>query len=228
MNKRPQKNKRLLFKHEVLRARLDIRDFFLENSVLEVYENIGQILSLVRMQLAILDSDKNNEKNENINSPADLVGQSIRDLRAICKSFYPDEDILKEEGFIEALKNTIEILCHDKNPVIKIKGIIKDTQPGLKLIVFKMVKEILVSINESEGELKGLVISYTRDEFDLTVSYKGKAIGLNESITNNGECADLTLQKRVQLIKGRITVSQTRDGTHRIKLVSPLNSIFYE
>src|ERR671926_1311362 len=112
MNKNVQAHEQLLFRHDVLRARLDIRDFFLKNTVREVYENIGQVLSLERMQLAMLDSDKK-AAIASIESPGNLVGQSIRDLRVMCKSFYPDADIINENGFVEALRDTITILFRD-------------------------------------------------------------------------------------------------------------------
>src|SRR6478735_12794386 len=99
MNIQAQANGLLLFKHEVLKARLAIRDFFLKNTVREVYENIGQVLSLVRVQLALLDTNKT-EIYESVESPGHLVGKSIKDLRVMCKSFYPDADIISDDGFI--------------------------------------------------------------------------------------------------------------------------------
>ena len=142
----------LLFRHEALRARLDIRDFFLKNTVREVYENIGQVLSLVRMQLAMLDTNKK-VAMESAESPGHLVGQSIRDLRVMCKSFYPDAEISNEEGFVEALRNTVKILYQLDDPAITINGIEKEIQHELKLVVFKMIQEILTLIKETGGDI---------------------------------------------------------------------------
>jgi nitrate/nitrite-specific signal transduction histidine kinase len=88
MNINASENQSFLFKYEILRARLETRNFFLKNTVREVYENIGQVLSLVRLQLALIDGASKEEKNideelnVNIESSGKLVGQSIKDLRA--------------------------------------------------------------------------------------------------------------------------------------------------
>src|SRR5437868_1494947 len=128
MNYELKPHEQLLFRHEALRARLDIRDFFLKNTVREVYENIGQVLSLVRMQLALLAADTK-AVVKSVESPGNLVGQSIRDLRVMCKSFYPDAEILSDQGFVEALRDTARILYQQEEPVITIKGTQEEMQP---------------------------------------------------------------------------------------------------
>lgn len=212
----------LLFKHEVLSARLDIRDFFLKNTVREVYENIGQVLSLVRMQLAMLDADKI-AVIESTTSPGHLVGQSIRDLRIMCKSFYPDVDIISEEGFVEVFKDTIHILYQIAEPVITTRGTPKEIQAELKLVVFKMIQEILILIKEREGTFERLTVDYQEGEVQYTIIYKGEAIPLD---TTNVETTDLTITKRVQLIKGKLKLTQHKNGLLQIRLTHPLKYVY--
>jgi len=223
MNVDLKPHEQLLFRHEALRARLDIRDFFLKNTVREVYENIGQVLSLVRMQLAMLDTNKK-VAIESKESPGHLVGQSIRDLRVMCKSFYPDADILNEAGFVEALRDTVKILYQYEEPSIKINGIEKETQPELKLVVFKMVQEILTLIKETGGAFISLAINYLDHEEKITIFYKGEAIPLDKTSTNDD--IDLALQERAELIKGKLKLTKHKDGLTQIQLCYPLNCIY--
>ena len=220
MNYDLQVHELLLFRHEVLRARLDIRDFFLKNTVREVYENIGQVLSLVRMQLAMLDTNKK-AVIESIDSPGHLVGQSIRDLRVMCKSFYPDADILNEAGFAEALRDTITVLYQDKNPAITIKGSQKDILPELKLVVFKMIQEVLTLIKESGGRLVSVAIAYGNQQVTITLIYNGEAIPFDIKPTDDNIC--LTLQERAQLIKGTLSLTKGKNRAMQIQLSHPLN-----
>ncbi|TKK71458.1 hypothetical protein FC093_00055 [Ilyomonas limi] len=218
MSNNLQTQEQLLFRHEVLKARLDIRDFFLKNTVKEVYENIGQVLSLVRMQLAMLDVDKK-EIIKSSESPGHLVGQSIRDLRVMCKSFYPDADIVSEEGFVEVVRDTIKILFQYTDPVIEITGIPKEIQPELKLVVFKMIQEILTLIKEPEGTFVCLTIAYTEQEVQFIILYKGRAIPFNNKINDS---TDLTLEERAQLIKGKLNLTKRKNGLMQIQLTHPL------
>src|SRR3954454_3116502 len=217
MNVDLKSHEQLLFSHEALRARLDIRDFFLKNTVREVYENIGQVLSLVRMQLAMLATDTK-APLKSAESPGHLVGQSIRDLRVMCKSFYPDADILNEEGFVEALRDTVKILYQYDEPVITINGIEKETQPELKLVIFKMIQEMLTLIKETGGEFISLAIDYLDYEVKITTLYNGEAIPLGKKTSDN---IDLALQERAELIKGKLKLNKHKDGLTQIQLSYP-------
>lgn len=219
MNNRLQAQEQLLFRHEVLRARLDIRDFFLKNTVKEVYENIGQVLSLVRMQLALL----NTSKTVIAESPGNLVGQSIKDLRVMCKSFYPDADISNEDGFVEVFQDTIKILYQQDNATVTIKGTPKEIQPEVKLVVFKMIQEILVFIKELEGTFISLTITYVAQEATIKIVYRGAAISFNNTSDNS---INLTLAERAQLINGKLRLAKSRSGLMQVQLAHPLKYLY--
>ena len=223
MNNDLRSHEQLLFSHEALRARLDIRDFFLKNTVREVYENIGQVLSLVRMQLAMLAVDTK-AVLKSVESPGNLVGQSIRDLRVMCKSFYPDAEILNEEGFVEALRDTVKILYQSEEPVITVNGIQKEIQPELKLVVFKMIQEILTLIQETGGTFINLAIDYLDYDVKMTVLYNGEVIPLDKKGMNDN--TGLALQERAELIKGKLNLASQKDGSTQIQLSYPLNSVY--
>src|SRR5688572_30801693 len=123
-------NIKTLFELEVLRARLEIRDFFLKNLFREVYENIGQVLSLVRVMLA--------SPGAGTERASELVGKSIRDLRQMCKSFFPDADLLQQNGFANGIKETVEII-YPGSQSIKLIEATDDIEPGRMLIVFSLV-----------------------------------------------------------------------------------------
>lgn len=215
----------LLFSHEVLRARLDIRDFFLKYAVREVYENIGQVLSVVRMQLAVLEINNNLVVNEDSSSPGKLVSQSIKDLRAMCKSLYPDTDIIKEEGFTEAINNMLAILYPDTKNELKIRGIKKEIQPELILIIFKMIKEILTSIKESKLEVVRIVMSYGKNQVKLTIGYSGGEVASIKESTGNDIDTGLTFIERAKLIKGKLSETKSKSGINQVTFTSPLKFI---
>jgi signal transduction histidine kinase len=220
MNNSLQLKNHLLFINMVLQARLDIRNFFLKHAVAQIYENVGQILSLVRMQLALLDSEAK-ENVVTIDSTGELVGQSIRDLRTMCRSFYPDIEIMQEHGFKTGLESTIEILYPNQKAAITTKGSKTELHPELKLVVFTMLQQLLVNVKEIRGKYMSLQIIYSKEHACFTIAYKGKEISL-ESNSNDDKSFRLTLQEKVQLLEGSLNIVETKTGTLHIKLISPL------
>jgi hypothetical protein len=223
-----RENKQLLIKYEILRARLEIREFFLKTSVKEVYENIGQVLSLVRMQLSIFDPEKLGHKTEDIVQSGDLVGQSIRDLRSMCRSFYPDVDLLKNGGFIEGLESTLKILDLTNKQTIKVKGTPKDMAEGLKLITFKMMQDILIAIQKIEGHYKSMVVSYGEKTVSFTTRYTGELIDINRKNSFSAEDLSLSLTDTAHLIDGNISTRKGKAGTPSLTLQVPLKISLYE
>lgn len=217
-----QETQRLQFKLEVLRARLQIRDFFLRTSIRDVYENIGQVLSLVRMQLSLLDGDTSRDGDVNIHSSGTLVGQSIKDLRAMSKSFYPDTDILQEQGFIEGCKSSIRILFKDDKPLVKIKGHLVEIEPNLKLVLFRIVQEILIAIKEFKERFISMAITHTSHTVQFAFNYEvHNSIKTNE--INGGEHEqELSFLERLKLINASINLTHPKTGIEQIKLISPI------
>lgn len=227
MDKLLHAEQKLVFKHEVLRSRLDIRDFFLNNAVKEVYENIGQVLSVARMQLAVLEASIKDNADVSTSSTGQLVGQSIRDLRSMCRNFYPDLDILKEDGYSEAFQHTLGILFRNAEPVLEIKGVRKDIQPGLKLVIFRMMHEILILIKENCVRFISISICYTSNKVKFVFSYVGETIALNDEISTKSLDTELTLQQRAQLVDGRFDVTKNKSGITIIKFTSPFKTEYY-
>jgi hypothetical protein len=212
----------LLFRHEVLRARLEIRNFFLNNALREVYENIGQILSLIRVQLADRTTNQDGRRDERISTASDLIGRSIRDLREICRNFYPDSDIVKEAGFAEGIRQVVGIIHPHQGAVESVEQK-EAAEPGMKLIVFNMGLEILNTIKKLNGEFLNVSITFTETEFALTFQYKGRKIVWAKAARMEGASTELTFEQRMQLIHGRFKAVRKGIGTIQIRLVSPIN-----
>ena len=215
-------NNDLLFKYAVLSARLEIREFFLKYAVREVYENIGQVLSLVRIQLASFDTQELLEKPEDIVQSGNLVGQSIRDLRSMCRSFYPDKDLLKDGGFVEGINLTIKTLQLSANPAVAIKGKPAEMPEGFKLITYNILLDILMIIKGVTGIYKNLAISYTDKEIVLTVRYNGK-VDWQVLDADQGTNDNLTIRQRVNIIRGQFNVKRSKNGLTSLILKVPLN-----
>jgi hypothetical protein len=213
----------LLVKHEVLRARLEIRAFFLRNVFREVYENVGQILSLVKMQLQAGGATLIKDKDDPYESAGNLVGRSIDHLRNMCRDFHPDEEILKENGFAPGIQRILQIIDPDTECQLKIREGGKRMEQGIVLIVFNMILEILVSIKKAKGALISLVMGYTKEQFALQLMYTGDSTWLGNQLITEIAMGELTLQQRVQLLKGNLSVLKRSADKNKIKLILPLN-----
>jgi len=214
---------RILFQHEALRSRLEIREYLLHTAAQEVYENIGQSLSLVRVYLVNL-----NITDHNIKKASNIVGQSIKDLKALCHLFYRDIESDKTTGWIHLLDYTIRTLTRKPCDPIRIDGEPLPIKTGLKLIIARMVQEVLIGIHEQGLTFTGGRVAFSPAGIRISIDFSGrpfrfKDIGSALDISPN--CLNFT--EKAQLISAGISRRRIEKGKRRIiikvSLTSPLN-----
>ncbi len=214
----------LLYQYEVLRARLKVREHYLKTVVREVYENIGQVLSLIRVQLSSLNFDIETAGKEKIDTSGELVGQTIRDLRTICQLFYPEQDIITSAGFNRVLVQEINAqypgaYCN----VVEGNSAAANFNGEKGLILFGILLEIFILIKEKQkGNINSAEVKYTNSQLTVGIDYSGEIIRRGK-IKNRPGLIELSIFERATLLGGDLKIKNTGDGNRRIKLVVPIN-----
>ena len=94
---------------EILIAQLEIKEKTLNTIAQEIHDNIGQVLSLAKLNLSkvlITDSSSNSEK---INSTTkDLIGKAIQDLRNLSKTL--NTDYIGDHSLSQLMQTDIEMI----------------------------------------------------------------------------------------------------------------------
>jgi signal transduction histidine kinase len=103
-----KKNRQLSYTHEGLLSSLDIQGWNLKSFSEEIYENIGQLLSLAKIQIATINPDKKEEAKQITESSEQLLNRIIKDLRNLAKQLSPAE--IMEKGFLSSLQYELERL----------------------------------------------------------------------------------------------------------------------
>jgi glucose-6-phosphate-specific signal transduction histidine kinase len=213
----------LLYQYEILRARLEIREHYLKTIVKEVYENIGQVLSLVRVQLTLLDPCCVDVEKERIDSSGKLVGSAIRDLRSMCQRFQPEATITGMTGFSEALGKEIKNGYPDVRYCVKSEAAVKASLDyGKTLILFSLLLAILNILRENENrQLVAVDVNYSPDSVTFSMEYTGEPFWLNRVKHDGGP--DPAIAGRIKLLSGSLQLKSRTTGKRKIKLVIPIN-----
>lgn len=165
------------YQYELLRTRLEIRQYFLNTVVKEVYENIGQVLSYVRMQLALAKNDPQAAWNDMIEPGYQLIGKTIGDLRNMCKLFNPEQNIIKKQGFPEVIR--LEVKTQYPLAVFQPEEPVPDMPvlPDEKmLLVFGTILELLGLLKEEKKPLQLFSISLSTNTLQFILQYAGSAV----------------------------------------------------
>lgn len=201
------------FDQEVLKTKLEIQEQTLKNISQEIHDNIGQVLSLVKLHLGTIDTDKQENFREKINSSRDLVTKAIQDLRNLSKSL--DADSVKARGLLAAAKTELEIIQRagvHKTQLI-VTGEPYHLESNTELILYRVLQELLNNIiKHAEAKIIMVEFVYKPGKFVLKIEDDGKGFDLNVSTANLNSEAGLGLKNmdnRISMIKADFFMEST-------------------
>lgn len=221
-----ERMRKLLFQHEVLRAKLELKNHFLESVIREVYEHTGQVLSLARIRLATVEGRLNEHVQPDIIDAGNLIGEAISTLRKISKGLFPEQEILSDGGFIKTLKIELGINSPDSRKILQVFGTPStlDQEPAVILLV--IILDIIDSIKSIDLENSlHLKIEYTDTDILISIYYHGMPInlGASEDLNNSDISDNLNIQQRLKLIRGSIVTESGNRNRRIYQITVPYN-----
>jgi signal transduction histidine kinase len=188
-----------LLHEQELYTRIEIQERSLQAYVREIYENISQVLSLVRIQLLSampgqdlsLESAKDN---------GELVGKAISDLRNLTKQLSPEQ--ITRHGFVHAIDSELQRLQEAGlcDAGFFVTGNYFSLGEVKELVVFCILQQLIYPLlNHREPGRFHVLVQYDDDK--VVVDFAMEKSGV-EIILANEEIEKL--QKRVELMNGTI------------------------
>ena len=187
--KRMQLNDRVKFQQTLLQTQLEIQEQTLKNISQEIHDNIGQALSLAKLNLNTMLVTNDESLQQKILNSKELVSKAITDLRDLSRSL--DTDYVQEMGLQRAIEYELELI--KKTGTIETTMIVEGSmfrfEKQKELILFRIVQETFNNILKHAGAKSiNININYAPTSFTLIIKDDGKGVDLqplNEGENNN-------------------------------------------
>ncbi len=201
------------FQQTLLRTQLEIQEQTMKDISQEIHDNVGQILSLAKLQLSTAGESAMAEKDEKIRTSKDLVAKAIRDLRSLSHSL--NTDYISETGLAGAIGHALTVL--QKSGMYKssfsTNGMVVRLEDQKELIIFRIVQELLNNIIKHSGaRLIEVKIDY--QEAQMVVSVRDDGQGFELTQLNDEEKGDFgigirNMNNRARMIGAQLSLSST-------------------
>jgi len=181
------------FQQELLRTQLEIQEQTLKTISEEIHDNIGQVLSLAKLNLNTLP----NTADPKVQDTKNLVSKAINDLRNLSHSLHGD--IIAELGLQQSITNELRIIESTKafTTELKISGSVFKINSQKEMVLFRIVQESLNNCIKYSGAKKIMVeLQYLPQLFILQVQDDGQ--GFDTGITSG--IGLKSMHNRAQLI----------------------------
>jgi signal transduction histidine kinase len=205
------------YDQEILKSQIEVQNQTLQYIGQELHDNIGQLLSVAKINLNVLE-ESNNSEHEYIKQTNDIITQSINDLRALTKSL--DGDFVHDFGLEESISHELQRIRKTKRfeTEISVLGTKRKLGYETEIVLFRIVQEVLNNaLKHAKAKNIMVTLHYFSTTFELSIKDNGKGFDTQnikpETMASSG--AGLrNMQRRMELIGGKCRInSSIGEGT---------------
>lgn len=173
-----QREIQIQFEEEITKSKMEIQEQALQNISWEIHDNVGQLLSVAKMQLNMLHINLPEKEQIQIFETGEIISKSLQELRGLAKSLNPET--IKNKGLIESIN--LEIERYNRLNVIQASFNIKNDAYNLsnekEIILFRILQEFCNN-SLKYSKAKNLNILLTFNEKNLLIFAEDNGVGFD-------------------------------------------------
>ncbi len=215
-----QKEAEQRFEEELIKSKLETQEQTLQNISWELHDNVGQLLSVARMQLNILQPDLTEKQKTLVNDTGDIISKSLQEIRTLSKLLNPE--VVKNIGLEEAIQLEIDRFnrLNFINATFNIIGESVTIDQKDEIILFRILQEFLSnSVKHSKTSKLDVTLTYTVEK--LIVKAQDFGIGFEDKKIQKGSGL-LNMKSRAKLIDTEFELKSEEGKGVSLTLTYPL------
>ncbi|MCB4808260.1 histidine kinase [Tamlana sp. 62-3] len=192
------------FEQEIAKAQIEIREETFRNISWELHDNIGQLLTLAKIQLV------NNLSQDEVK---ETISKSIKELRTLSKLINPEA--LKNIELTQAIQDEIDRFnrLNFIEAKLVIEGDTRSLNHKTEIVFFRMLQEFFSNtIKHAKASHLCVTLNYTPKILIVTAKDNGLGFNLNEA--QDSGIGLINIKSRAKLVKAEAEItSKPNEGT---------------
>lgn len=216
------------FKETLLQTQLEIQEQTLKNISQEIHDNIGQVLSLAKLNVNTMNCDEPEKLREKIADTKLQISKAIQDLRDLSRSL--NTDYVIDMGLLRSVEYELEMIrkAGAIDTQLQVEGTSYRLEQQQELIIFRIVQEILHNIiKHAKATMISVQFNFRPELFSLSVSDNG--VGFDASKLDSADYSGFGLgirnmYNRAKMINTKFSLRSTPGEGVSIQLELPISS----
>ncbi|MCF8714232.1 sensor histidine kinase [Joostella atrarenae] len=209
------------FEHELAKAQTEIQEQTFKNISWELHDNIGQLLTVAKMQLNMLQSGLPEEKQKSFDEASNVLGQGVNEIRQLSHSL--NTNFISKIGLQESLEREINRFkrLNFLEVEYEVEGDPYAVNKKDEIIIFRIFQECFSNVVKySKATLLTIKLSYTSNQLSVVVKDNGVGFDINEEKEGTGL---LNMKMRAALIGANFSIQTQKNEGVSVTLVYPTN-----
>lgn len=207
------------YQEEIVKVQIENEEQTLNRISQEIHDNIGQILSLVKLNLNTVKVEKcDGQTQKKIEGTKELVSKAINDLRQLSKSL--NSIHLSQQYLSDSIRQELETInrTEEFTTELVLRGDERTFESQKQLIIFRIIQETLNNIvKHAKAKVIRVELDYELESFTIKVIDDGIGFDLSSLNLINGKERGTGLSNisyRAKLIGASLDIdSQKGKGT---------------
>lgn len=209
------------YSEQLFQSRLEMQEQTFDTISQEIHDNVGQMLSLAKLQLSILEQNENNDKAL-IGEIKGNIGNALSDLRDIAKSLSSSR--IQELSLLQAVEQELQRI--DRAGCIKCNIEVRNNEAQLaeqkKIIIFRIVQESLQNIiKHANASEINVGFNYLKEQLEIVINDNGLGFKIDEKYVMEKGLGLQNIFKRSMLVGGNALINSVIDRGTKITLIIP-------
>ena len=214
------------YEKEELKSQLEIQENTFKSIAQELHDNIGQMLSVVKLSLSVLPIDKEHQAFDQIENSRQMLNKAIVDLSNLTKSLHTDR--ITQVGLADSIR--FECAAISRTGIIKVSFDVLGDElyiPEQKsLFLFRIFQEALNNVLKHAKATKvDVILNYLDEDFTMEITDNGQGFNVTEKRHSANSLSGVGLKSifnRAKLIGAQLRFdSKPGEGT-RVLIELPL------
>lgn len=197
------------YDQELLKSQLEIQETTLQSIAQELHDNIGQVLSVVKLSLAVLPVEKEHQAYSPLQSVREILNKAVYDLSDLTKSLHTDR--IAQIGLAESIRFDLDTL--KRAGLVQVSLQMQGDEYRLgeqkEIFIFRIFQELINNIlKHAKASQIVVLLSYLSDEiFVMSVKDNGVGFDLQEkkdSLSSSKGVGLKSIFNRAKLIGARL------------------------
>jgi len=200
------------FEKEIEKSKLEIQEQTFKNIAWELHDNVGQLLSVVNIQLNMLMHHTPKAFHEEIAETKGVVKDAVNEIRSLSKTL--NNDVILKNGLLTSL--SLELERFNKlsflDAKFKISGTEKEIKSSDEILIFRILQEFLSNVIK-HAKAKKLFVHLNYKDKILEILAEDDGVGFDSNKKTDSSGME-TMKSRAALLNANFSITSTiGDGT---------------
>ena len=207
----------------LMQSQLEIQEQTFKVIAQEIHDNIGQMLSLAKLNLNTLNLEHKEKAQVKVGDAKELVGKAIQDLRDLSRTLNTDH--IAALGLVRAIDHELQLL--QKSGVVQtdmeVTGKVVKADPQKELILFRIVQEAIHNvIKHAQASSVAVRAAYEGSRLQLSIADNGVGFDGGDGRANGSGLTNM--RSRSKVIGAELHIDSLPGKGTNITIQLPINS----